>query len=237
MKLVPVACAAAGVATVAVLAGVGIPEGAHGESTAAAAKRSITVSGSGSIETVPDRAQFSFGVVTKGLTATQALGANSAAVSRVIAALKGAGVAAADIQTQSVSLVPQTSPNGTEIVGYTATNTVGATFRDLGRAGAIVDAAVGAGADAVSGPALTASDVTALYRRALRAAVTDARGKAKGLAAAAGARLGVARTIAETSFSQPLPIEAKARAADAGVPIEPGTQLVQASVTVEFAVG
>jgi len=54
--------------------------------------------------------------------------------------------------------------NGNELVGYKASNTVTATIRKLGDAGDVVDAAVGAGANQVSGPNLLASDQDAAYR-------------------------------------------------------------------------
>ena len=47
---------------------------------------------------------------------------------------------AKDIQTTDVSLWPQTRANGTQIVGYTASNSVNVTA-PLARAGAVVDAA------------------------------------------------------------------------------------------------
>src|SRR5215831_14088230 len=105
MKLVRIAAVAAAVGLVVALAGVGRPTGAHG-SPAAAQARAISVSGTGSVRAVPDRAQFSFGVTTQGTSASRALSANSALARKVIAALKGAGVPAADIQTDSVTLSP-----------------------------------------------------------------------------------------------------------------------------------
>ncbi|MER3488122.1 MAG: hypothetical protein C4307_05085, partial [Chloroflexota bacterium] len=64
--------------------------------------RTITVTGSGAARAVPNRVAFSFGVTSEGKTASQALAASSAEMRKVIAALKGAGVAAADIQTAAV---------------------------------------------------------------------------------------------------------------------------------------
>lgn len=232
MKLVRVAALCAALAATAAFAGVGIPERAHSQAGVGPAANTVTVSGTGSVEAVPDRAELSFGVTTEARTASAALSASSAEMRRVIAAIRGAGVAQADIQTQIVSLQPRYSERGDEIVGYTATNSVSAKLRDLGRAGAVIDAAVGAGANQVFGPGLTRSDQTALYRRALRAAVADARAKARSLAAAAGRRLGRVRSVVETGAAPPpRPLEAKA----AATPIEPGTQLIQASVSVEFA--
>src|SRR4051794_33994426 len=135
----------------AAIAGVAQPRLAHTAPTLAG--RTITVSGDGTATTVPDRASFEFGVDTRAASASAALARNSAAASAVIAALKAAGVAGADLQTIGVSLSPQTGPDGTRIVGYTASNSVSATV-PLTRAGGVVDAAVGAGADSVSGPGL-----------------------------------------------------------------------------------
>jgi uncharacterized protein len=92
---------------------------------------------------------------------------------------------------------------------------------------------VNAGANQVYGPAFTRADETVLYRRALSAAVANARGKAQTLAGAAEVRLGRVRPIVESSAG-PVPF-AETAAADAGAPIEPGRQRIEASVTVEFA--
>ena len=153
---------------------------------------------------------------------------------KVIDAIKRAGVAARDVQTSSVSLSPRYSQNGEDIVGYTASNTVNATIRSISRSGAVIDAAVGAGANQVYGPSFTRSDETVLYRRALCGGRcertrqgTDARGRRQGAARARCARSSSPR-------SGPIPLAEKAAAADAGTPIEPGTQRVEASVTVEF---
>jgi uncharacterized protein len=224
------ALGAAAVLAVVVVSGA---TGAAGEATAVAAARSITATGSGAALSTPNRAAFSFGVATQARSAAAALNGNNAEMRKVIDALKRAGVAARDLQTSSVSLSPRYSPNGEDIVGFMASNTVNATIRNLSRSGAVIDAAVGAGANQVYGPSFTRSDETVLYRRALAAAVANARGKAQTLAGAAKVRLGRVRSIVESSPG-PVPLVEKA-AADVGAPIEPGTQRIEASVTVEFA--
>ena len=140
MKLVHIAALAALALAVGALAGVGRPEAA--QSAEEEPPVGLTVTGTGSVRTVPDRASFSFGVQTEGATARAALTANTAAANKVVAALRGAGVAAADLQTSQVSLSPRSDEMGTEIVGYSAFTTVTATIKELGRVGAIVDTAV-----------------------------------------------------------------------------------------------
>lgn len=231
MRLIHVPAIAVLVA--ALLALVGGEAGTATGAAAAAVGRSVTATGSGAAVAVPNRASFGFGVTTQARTASAALNGNSAEMARVIAALKRSGVQAKDIQTSSVSLSPRTTPDGDEIVGYTASNTVNATIRRLARAGAVIDAAVGAGANQVYGPSFTRSDEAALYRRALRSAYADARAKALVLAGAARGRLGAVRAITESSAG-PIAVAEKG-AATGAVPIEPGQQTIQASVTVEFA--
>jgi len=216
----------------AALAGVAQPRLAHTASNVPG--RTITVTGNGTATTVPDRAAFQFGVNTQARNAKDALARNSTNAAAVIGALKAAGVAAADLQTVGVSLSPQTAPDGTTIVGYTASNTVSATV-PLAKAGALVDAAVNAGADSVSGPSLDSSDRDSLYRDALKQAVADAKAKAEALAGSAGVRLGAVQTVAEGAAPGPVTYAARA-ALDAAVPVEPGTQEIDATVTVTYAV-
>lgn len=215
---------------VAALLGVGRPERASTADTPGSG--GITVTGTGSVTTVPDRAAFSFGVHTQAATASGALATNGVAMRKVIAALKTAGVAEADIQTQQVSLQPRTSQDGATIVGYAADNSVSAQVKQIDAAGAVIDAAVGAGANTVSGPSLVRSDSTALYRQALKSAVADAKAKAEALAAAGGVTLGRVTAIVEGgSGPPPLPFAAD----KAATPIEPGTQTISATVTVTYA--
>ena len=219
-------------AAVALLAAAAEPDSAHGLAAQLRAE-GITVAGTGSVRAVPDRAEISFGVVTQGRTASQALSANDTAIQRVVAALRAAGIAAADIQTRSFSISPRYSEDGSDILGYAAENTVAAQLRNLGRAGAVIDAAVTAGANQVFGPSLSRSDAKDQYRNALRAAVADARAKAQVLASAAGLSLGAVVGVAEQGAAAERPAPAADQAASA--PIEPGTQEIQATVVVTFS--
>lgn len=233
MKLARIAIAAAVGLAAAAVVGISLPESAQGQEVEPR-ERGITATGTGVVTTVPDRAHFSFGVQAQARTASQALEAADAQLAKVVAALREAGVASADLQTEQISLSPQTSDDGGAIVGYTAVSSVSVQIRELGRAGAVVDAAVGAGANQVSGPALTRSDQNALYRSALRSAYADARAKAEVLAAAAGVTLGAMTEVVEAGGGA-MPFAAARDSATASG-VEPGTQEIQATVTVSFAV-
>jgi uncharacterized protein YggE len=229
------AVVAAGLA-IAALAGVGRPDAAHGQ-TAAPPTRGITVTGNGSVKAAPDRADFSFGVETQGETSEQALERNNEAVQEVTDAIKSAGLAASDIQTQQVSVSPRYSMDGQKIIGYSATNSVNAKVHDLATAGAVVEAAVGAGANQVYGPTFSIADQTELYSSALEDALADAKTKAQALASSAGVSIGPVITIVEgSSFGPPVPV-AEAQAQEGGaVPIEPGIQEIVATVTVTYEI-
>jgi len=227
------AAAAAVLLAVAAIAGVGRPAPASGASQQAE-PRLVTTTGHGSVTAVPDEAVVTAGVNTRAATAASALAQNAETMQKVIDALKGAG--GTDLQTEEVSLYPQTDDNGA-VTGYSAQNTVTAKSKIAG-AGGLVDAAVGAGANTVDGPSLDVSDRDALYRDALKQAVADARAKAQALADAGGFTVGGVFTASEQG-SAPQPVfEAAgvARAAAPSTPVEPGTQDVTADVTVSFAI-
>ena len=220
-------------AAIVTFAGVGRPE------TAGSAERpagGITVTGVGTITSVPDEAAFTIGVQTQGSTARVALAANSEQMRRVIDAIKAAGVEKSDFKTQDVSVSANYADEG-RIDGYSARNSVLVTIHDLSKAGTILDAASNAGANEVYGPMLSRSDEDALQAKALRDAVSNARKKAEALADAAGVSLGRVTAMTEGFSGGPQPYyESAELRAKADAPIEPGTQDTQATVTVTFAI-
>jgi uncharacterized protein len=236
MRVVRIAVLAVAALAVAAFAGVLQPGSAVGQAPEPEPDPgSLTVIGSGGADVTPDRASFGFGTVIQARTAAAALEGSSEAVARVVAALRREGVAQADIQTADVSLSPRWSENGESIIGYTASNTVTAVVRRLAQAGGVIDAAVAAGANQMSGPSLLASDQASAYRDALRAAVADARTKAQTLATASGVTVGRITAVAE-SGTGPMPIPAQDAERAAVAPIEPGTQRIEATVSVTFAI-
>ena len=209
--------------------------GGDGDSGTGAA--AITATGTGKVKVVPDVAEVSLGVSATAPSARRARSAADSQLARVLAALEARGVGRADIRTSQITLTPNVGRNGSTVVGYTATNSVDATLRNLDTAGATVAAATAAGANDVGGITLTVSDENAVYQRALKAAVADARAHAQAIADAAGETLGALRTASEGSDNGPIPYGTAAKAADsAATPIEAGTLEVTADVTATFAV-
>lgn len=201
--------------------------------------RAVTVNGTGTVSSVPHEADFTLGVAATARTAVAATSANAAKMTRVIAALKSNGVAAADIQTAQISLSPNENDAGTKVINYTVTNNVTVNIRDLTKAGATIDAAVGAGANQVDGPTLTPTGQQEIYRAALKAAIADARARAQAIADAAGEKLGKLRSASETSTTPITFGAAKSEALPgaAVTPVEPGTVKTEADVTATYDIG
>jgi len=215
----------------AAIAGVAQPSKVGAANTSST---TITVTGNGTVNATPDKASFNFGVQVNAATASDALSKDGAQARSIVYALRKAGIPAADIQTTSVSLWPQTANDGQTITGYQASNSVNATS-DIKQAGALVDAAVGAGANNVDGPNLAVGDESSFYAKALKLAVDDAKSQAQAIADASGLNLGGILHISNES-STPGPIAYGAYdVAKASTPIEAGSQQIQATVTVTYS--
>jgi uncharacterized protein YggE len=222
--------AVAALFTLVALAGaVGLPDLAGAQD--APEGDTITVTGVGSIEAVPNEAQMSFGVETRAPTAKAAVAANADAMRTIINALRQAR--GREIATQWVSVYPVTNDTGA-VDGYAASNSVSATA-DVDDAAALIDAAAEAGANQISGPGLSSSNAEALYRQALGKAVAEARARAEVLAKAAGRSLGEIEAISESTAATPYYAERMQAADAASTPIVPGEQETSASITVTFA--
>src|SRR6478672_3977403 len=118
----------------------------------------LDVSATGEVTRVPDVAIISAGVVSKAATATAALQDSANRMCQVLAALKRAGVADRDIQTNNVSLNPEyryIENQPPQLTGYSANNQLTVRFRDIRSSGKILDALVGQGANQINGPSLT----------------------------------------------------------------------------------
>src|ERR1044072_4074850 len=123
-------------------------------------KRSITVSASGTVSVEPDQARITSGVTADGASAREALTANTAAMQKVIAALKEGGIDAKDIQTASFRVEPRyTRPiegQAPKIDGYSVTNEVQVLVRHLDKLGGLLDRLATAAAHPPGGRAAAA---------------------------------------------------------------------------------
>ena len=205
--------------------------------------REVTTSGVGQVSIQPDNAVVLVGVQTEAQTASQTLTQNSQQIQKVIDALKKAGVADKDLQTQTVQLNPRMSaptnnnnPSATQALeGFTAVNIVQVTVRNLTNLGSLLDTAISAGGNTIQYISFTASNPTSVLDQAREAALNDARHKAQQLASLTGSSLGEVLRISEVNNQpRPFPAEAPAAAGGASVPILPGQQTVSIEVEVTW---
>ena len=202
----------------------------------------LDVSATGEVTRVPDVAVISAGVVTRQQTATAAIQEAADRMSRVLAALKRAGVEERDIQTSNVSLNPEyryVENQPPQLVGYTATNQLTIRFRDIRNSGKILDALVGQGANQINGPSLTIDKPEAALDEARAQAVAKARARAELYARALGLRVVRVVSVNEGGGSYPVPppvpMYARAEmAAAADTKIVPGEQKLQITLAVTF---
>jgi uncharacterized protein YggE len=200
-----------------------------------AADRLVIVTGEATVAVAPDMAVIRVGVTSAGKTAREASDINARQMTAVLAAIKDAGIGARDIQTSRLSLQPQYDPNrsGTaRLLGFQATNQITVNIRDIDKLAGIIDQAIAAGANEMSGLEFVVSEQSKLLDQARDDAIADARRKAERYAKAAGVKLGAVTSISEEgSTPQPRLIQAMRAGA---APVAPGEQTLRAVVTVSY---
>jgi uncharacterized protein YggE len=202
----------------------------------------LDVTAEGQTTRVPDLATIRAGVVSQSATAARALADNAAAMAKVLAALRRAGVAPRDIATASVSLQPQYryADNQPPVVtGYQASNSVSIRFRDVAKSGAILDTLVAQGSNQIDGPTLSVADPDAALDEARADAVKRARARADLYAKAAGMRVVRVVSIGEAGQNdgggdRPPVVFARAMAADAKTQVVAGEKDITATLNVRF---
>lgn len=204
----------------------------------------LDISATGRVSRTPDLATIRAGVVTEAPVAAQALADNARRMDAVVKALRAAGIAARDLSTSNVALAPQyryEEKRPPTITGYQANNSVTIRFRDIARAGTVLDALARAGANQIDGPALSLSDPEGALDEARAQAVARARARAALYAKAAG--LTVDRMVAidesgESDGGQPRPMAMMVRSStmqlDAATTVLPGETDVTATLRVRF---
>ncbi len=203
----------------------------------------LTAHGHADLKVKPDIARITISVTTQADQQAAAAQDNARRTTAVLAALKTAGVADKDIQTDNYNVQPQYDykPSPPVLTGYQVINSVQVTLRNLSRAGMVMDKATGAGATEVSGLSFDLADRTAAERQALAQAVTEARSKADAMAQAAGVGIGRLLSLSEGSpvVIQPLfqpRMMAAAAAPQPSTPVEANEITVTADVTAVYAI-
>jgi uncharacterized protein YggE len=198
----------------------------------------VTVLGEASVAVQPDTAIIGAGVTSQAKTAREASEANARAMAPVLAALKDAGVADADIQTSRISLQPVHDPSkggSARIAAFQAGNQVTVRLHDVRKVTDVIDRLVGAGANTLSGVEFLLADPSKALDQARSAGIADARHKAELYAKAAGAALGHAVAIDEQTTPPGFVRQgAPTVVAGAATPIAVGEETLKLTITVTY---
>lgn len=207
----------------------------------AAATRYITVSSEGTVKVTPDAVRINANVTLVAASNKEALAQVATASTAVRAALTANGIAKVDISTQSITAYPEynyTQDKGSVLVGYRASQAFVVVVRSATNAGAVVDAVVAAGGDAVqiSGVTPYVLDSTKATASARAVAVKNAKAKATSYASLLGVKLGKVNYLNENSSPTPYPVVMAAAKADSGATtVDLGQQDVTVSISVQWA--
>ena len=205
----------------------------------------ISVNGEGIVETSPDRATISVGVVSREKDPTKVQAENAKIASEIIKSVSAFGIEKKNIRTGNYSFrqIYHNDQNHRRIFdGYEVNNTVSITVDDLNLVGKIIDSALSHGANSIESLQFGIRDKSALTAEALKLAVRDARNKAEVVAAGLGKNIVGIRSVSINSGSISAPRFAKlAMVADEAAnsfetPIEGGSLSCSASVHVEFEI-
>lgn len=198
----------------------------------------LEIAAEGHSARVPDLAVIQAGVTTQAPTAAAAMAQNNGQMARVLAALRQSGIAERDVQTSNLSLQPQyrqgKDGQTQELFAYQASNTVSVRFRDVSKAGGILDTLVREGANTLSGPDLTLSQPDAATDEARTDAVAKARARAELYARAAGLHVDRILSISDTGSGGVIFAPRMMAGFDNKAVIAPGQQDINVTVTMRF---
>jgi uncharacterized protein len=202
------------------------------------AERGIVVTGVGRVALRPDTGVIDVGVEARAARLADATVEVDRKMRDVLAAVKARGVRDADLRTTVYAVEPiaeprQTGTSGARIVGYQVSNVVQVRARAVDTLGALVDAAVTAGANVVRNIHVALDDPSRAEAEARALAMQDATARARLVAAAAGVRLG--RLLAATESSPVRPVARMTLATAAGS-IEAGQLEVIVSLQARYAI-
>ena len=200
----------------------------------------ISVTGSGTVQGVPDTVSFQIGVQNVAASAATALAANNARVRALESSLFAHGVARRDMQTSGLDIYANTNNQGA-VTGFTVDNNVNVTMHDITAAGVALDAAVRVAGNGIqlSGINFSISNQSKYLAEARVKAMQDARTAATQVAKGGGASLGAIEKITDqenaTSVTIPYPEFKASLGTASSVPLQAGSQPINVQVAVVYA--
>ena len=223
-----------------------------------AQEHSITVNGEAQQTVTPDQLVIQLSVETQEDTATLSQSKNAEIMDKVKKALLSKGILDKDITTSSYSVYPVEQSHwicpdykpdcsddekiyDTKITGYKTVHYLTVKTSDINNGGAVVDAAVNAGAN-VNSIYFTLKDETrrTIEQNLLKYASANAKDKAQKIADGLNVKLGqpISASNSYVYFPGPVYKNYYAMAAEnyASTNLSPGEQVVTASVTVSYKI-
>ena len=218
------------------------------------ANSGIWVTGQATLEIPADVAQVSIGVESRETTVSAARQNAAAAMEKVLSAIKENGVSEDDIVTTNFNIYPQTiwvevsdalgRHSEPRITGYTVSNTVQITVRDIDNLSPVVDAAATAGGDLIriNSIQFTVDDSSVFGAQMRQQAAADALAKADVYARAMGVTLGQLVYLTEIGSDVPMARsfpQAEMAMMDSGfksTPISAGDVNLSVTVQAVFAI-
>lgn len=150
---------------------------------AESAPRTISVQGESDFTVTPDQVSVEIGIETTGETAQAAAQSNAAVMTKIQNALYNIGLTESDIKTSSYNFYPVYDKDNSQLISqYKAENTVIVTTADINQIGSIIDTAVRNGANNINSVKFGLKDEKKYKDSAIKAAVLDAKGKARTIA-------------------------------------------------------
>ncbi|KLD70936.1 SIMPL domain-containing protein [Xanthomonas pisi] len=206
----------------------------------------LNVSAEAEAKRVPDIATLSAGVVTQAADSNSAMRQNAEQMSKVMTAVKAAGIADRDVQTSGINLSPQYTYKENEapkINGYQASNTVSLKVRDISKLGKVLDTLVAQGANDINGPSFSVDQREPAYDEARVAALKKAQTRADTYAKSLGLKVRRIVSISEGRSGggviRPMMMAASMRSAKAEMDtqVAPGESTLSINLDVTFELG
>jgi uncharacterized protein len=202
----------------------------------------ILASGDATVSKKPDLALLSAGIESRASTAAAAQTDLASKAAKLIARIKGLGVADKDISTSGYWIGPEYGSSGQAVTGYRAGEQLQVKWHNVDTVGKTLDAIVqdGGATNITVGFGLANPKAAQAEARAL--AIADAKTKAQAMASGAGVQLGQVIRVSDVAINTrapyPYALAGGVAATDKAVTQVPVGDLdVQVSVEVDYAIG